>query len=153
MIIWKLLLSSINSQKIRKFCVWEVMIAIVFKTATVTITVLSTRLNLRINAGINADINTADHSSRGWVLHMWNTAIEPEKQEIRPVPQNKIKEMIRSCGTNVMARITKEPAVTWWIEMEDSYSPDSLLQQLHLSLKDGYAHFHTISGQGLLHSR
>ena len=30
MIIWKLLLSSINSQKIRKFCVWEVMIAIVF---------------------------------------------------------------------------------------------------------------------------
>ena len=31
MIIWKLLLSSINSQKIRKFCVWEVMIAIVFK--------------------------------------------------------------------------------------------------------------------------
>ena len=29
--IWKLLLSSINGHKIRKFCVWEVMIAIVFK--------------------------------------------------------------------------------------------------------------------------
>ena len=34
MIIWKLLLSSINSQKIRKFCVWEVMIAIVFNPDT-----------------------------------------------------------------------------------------------------------------------
>ena len=31
-IIWKLLLSSINSQKIRQFCVWEVMIAIVYNT-------------------------------------------------------------------------------------------------------------------------
>ena len=31
-IIWKLILSSINSQKIRKFCVWKVMVAIVFNT-------------------------------------------------------------------------------------------------------------------------
>ena len=28
--IWKLILSSISSQKIRKFCVWEGMVAIVF---------------------------------------------------------------------------------------------------------------------------
>ena len=33
-IIWKLILSSINSQKIRIFCVWEGMVAIVFKTFT-----------------------------------------------------------------------------------------------------------------------
>ena len=33
-IIWKLIVSSINSQKIRKFCVWESMVAIVFKNNT-----------------------------------------------------------------------------------------------------------------------